>query len=127
VFDDAAGTYAANITEVDSASPSVSFDVVQWLSGQDAIDAYHEDNPSDPDGPPNDYYIVNDSEQVRTAPIADDATVWLVRLATDSDAAVDPGTVEELPGYLDAGFESDVYWLTFDDGEVTEICEQYRP
>lgn len=127
IFDAAAGTYAAHLESVDTAARSVTFDVVQWLEGTDAVDAYNADNPTDPEGPPNDYYVVNANSEVRTAPIGADATVLLVRLASDGTAAVSPGTVDELPAYLDLAFPDDVYWLTFTGGEVVEICEQYRP
>jgi hypothetical protein len=127
IFDAAAGTYAAHLTAVDAAALSLSFDVVQWLTGTDAVDAYHVDNPADPDGPPNDYYVVNANSEVRTAPVGAGATVLLVRLAADGTAAVSPGTVDELPAYLELAFPDDVYWLTFAAGEIVEICEQYRP
>lgn len=125
-FDDAAGTYAATVESVDAAAQTVSFDVVQWLVGQDAVDAYHQDHPDDPEGPPNDYYVVNVNQTVRTAPIGDDATVALVRLHDDGNADVGPGTVDELPSYL--GVTSmRIWWLTFDDGQISGICEQYTP
>ncbi len=69
VFDPKAGAYAVNVTEITPDGRTVSFDVVQWLVGQEAIDAYHEDHPEDPEGPPNDYYIANDSDEVRQAPV----------------------------------------------------------
>lgn len=125
-FDDSAGTYAASDLEIDVAARNVSFDVVQWLVGQDAADAYHQEQPDDPEGPPNDYYVRNESDTVRTAPIAADAPVFLVRLHDDGNADVGPGTVEELPEYL-AGSGMRIWWLTFDDGEVVGICEQYTP
>lgn len=126
-FDERGGVHAAFITSVDERSSSLSFDVVQWLSGEEADEAYRRDVPDDPGGPPNDYYLVNESDLVRTAPIAPDAQVALVRLGQDGDPGVGPGTVEELPGYVAAGSPSDVYWLTFDRGSVVAVCEQYRP
>jgi hypothetical protein len=124
-FDDSAGTYAVHVQEVDLAARSVSFDVVQWLVGQDAIDAYHQEVADDPDGPSNDYYVVNENDTVRTAAISESATVHLVRLGV-GDISVKPGTVEELPSYLEATSLT-IWWLTFDAGHVVEICEQYTP
>lgn len=125
-FDDSTGTYAATIESVDAAAPTISFDVVQWLVGQVAVDAYHQDHPDDPEGPPNDYYVLNISETVRTAPIAADAPVFLVRLHEDGNADVGPGAVDELPSYL-AATSMGVWWVTFDAGEVAQVCERYVP
>lgn len=125
-FDAAAGTYAVTVQAVDPRQGTVEFDVVQWLVGQDAIDAYHQDHPEDPEGPPNDYLVRNESDRLRTAPIRDDAEVSLVRLHEDGNADAGPGTVDELPSYLEAT-SMGVWWLTFDAGEVVQICEQYTP
>lgn len=125
-FDGDRGQYATYLTAVEGRQ--ATFDVIQWLSGEDAEKAYAEDNPDDDGGgPPNDYHIRNDSQQTRTAAIADGATVRLVRLAEDSDADLDQGTVEELPAYLQQAGETATFWLTFDDETITDVCEQYQP
>ena len=126
VFDDDTGTYAATILAFDGSTSRLEFDVVQWLSGQDADDAWHEEYPDDPDGPPNDYFILNDNPLVREASVAEGADVRLVRLETDGSADVTAGTLAEFPAYL-ATTQLSTYWLTFDAGVVTAICEQYRP
>jgi hypothetical protein len=133
-FDAKAGTYSVYLTGINMAKRTVSFNVIQFLMGEDAIDAYHEENPSDPNGPPNDYLIVDDGTTTRTAPAATDVVVRLVRLAEDGDPDLDPGTFGELPTYL-ADYHADgsknlsynPFWLTFDTGEVTQICEQFVP
>lgn len=124
-FDPAAGTYAAQSVSLADDSTSLTFDVIQWLSGEDARLAWRDDFPDDPTGPPNDYYIVNESDRVRTAPVNGDATVFLTHLRTDGTASVEPDTLEALGGYIRD--TSDTYWLTFDSNVITEICEQYRP
>ena len=127
-FDAASGTYAATVTAVDPAAGSVSFDVLQWLVGPDAVAAFQADNPGESEGPPNDYYIVNANDEVRTAPATAATSVLLVRLATDSNVDLTPGTLDELPAYLaDTPGGGGLYWLTFDGGQITEICEQYTP
>ena len=126
-FDDSEGVYAAGIEAVSVDDRTIDFDVIQWLVGEDARAAY-EAETGDPDGPPNDYMTVNASEQVRTAPVADDADVLLVRLQQDSEADVDPGTFDELAYTIETGTEaSGIFWLTFADGTVTAICEQFVP
>ena len=116
-----------SIIQFSADPPTVSFDVLQWLVGQDAAEAYHEEYPEDPEGPPNDYWTRNQNPQLREAPVAEDADVRLVRLAADSNADVNPGTVAEIPEYLAEGFPSPIWWLTLDGGAVTAVCEQYVP
>lgn len=105
-FDDAAGTYA--VTSLQYGDGEVAFDVVQWVS-----------EPEEP----NDHRLENSSSQVRTAPVRQGALVL---------ALVDAGgpALEQLePTDLTTREPSadEVWWLTFDDGSVTEICQQYRP
>ena len=96
------GKHPVYITAIDVGAHTMTFDVIQFLTGQDAIDAYQAANPGDPEGPPNDYFILNENSKLRTAPVAATPTVMLVRLSEDSDADLDPGTFEELPAYLAA-------------------------
>ena len=128
-FDDDHGTYSAYITAASPASRDVTYDVVQWLSGDAAADAYHRDYPDDPDGPPNDYYIVNASPQLRTSRVTDGEPLWLLATVGDAaslagrsfdDLAADVGATSATTGYR-------TYWLTFDKGTITNVCEQYRP
>ncbi|MGH9268312.1 MAG: hypothetical protein ACRD0D_09055, partial [Acidimicrobiales bacterium] len=91
------GRYAAYLVEAEVASHTLTFDVIQFLTGEAAAEAYRQDHPDDPEGPPNDYYIVNDDPGLRTEPVSKDVRVRLVRLGEDSDADLDPGTFEVLP------------------------------
>jgi hypothetical protein len=128
------GRHATYLTALDVSGRTVTVDVIQFLTGEEAIDAYHDAVPDDPEGPPNDYWIVNDNPQLRTLPVALDATISLVRLAEDADADLDPGTWEELPTYL-ADLEPpdadrlawNPFWIVVADGTVTAIEEQYLP
>ena len=79
------------------------------------------------DGPPNDYWVRNESEKTRSANLAADAEIWMVKLEVDGDADVNRATSEELSGYLEDRPAVDTFWLTFDRGAVVEICEQYVP
>jgi hypothetical protein len=105
------------------------------LGGPYRDEAYHRDHPDDPEGPPNDYYIVNASSQTYTADVAADVRVRLVRLAQDGNADLDPGTFEELPGYLMSAprepgspyLSSLTFLLSVRGSQVVDICEQYRP
>lgn len=50
-----------------------------------------------------------------------------MRLSENSSADVNDGTPDELPVYLVEGAASAVWWVTFDDGKIIELCEQYVP
>lgn len=128
-FDGGSGTYAAFIVEFIAADIPLSFDVVQWMTGEAARKAYREDHPEDPEGPPNDYYVRNQSAQTREAEVASDAKVWLVKLDEDADADVDRATFEELSSHNESseGRSFHIFWLTLENDEIVEICEQFRP
>jgi hypothetical protein len=109
---------------VDAVAGSVTFNVVQWRSSDDARREWAKDHPDEPDGPPNDYLIVDESDQVRTAPVDPDVEVLLT---VEHAASLQPDSFDGLARYLAGEFPGDTYWLTFDDGRITAICEQYRP
>lgn len=125
-FDSEQGVYAATVHRLEDDG-SLFFDVVQWLTGEDAMNRYVADNPGETEGPPNDYYVVNENDLVRSAPLDSGADIWLVDLLVDSDADVDradrDGLLENISSYGDRV----VYWLTFDSGAIIEVCEQYVP
>ena len=124
---------AGYVTAVDIAGRTVTVDVIQFLTGADAVAAHAEDHPDDPGGPPNDYYIRNVNPQLRTLPVATEVVVsviWLGSGGTDTESI----TFEELPGYF-AGKPEPAgpyewwapFWLTVRGGQVTGIDEQYIP
>jgi hypothetical protein len=132
IVDASSGTYAAHVVAFDSASLSLEFDVVQWLSGEDAIEVYRRDHPDDPQGmPPDDYVLVNESPQVRTAPLRRDATILLPPSLEVADASVSAATVDDLTSFVPTAGPAEefgnIFWLTFGAGEVTDLCFQYRP
>jgi hypothetical protein len=119
-FDPSSGTYAAQSLSV-VADRRVRFDVVQILSGAEADEAYARETGDRP-GVPNDYLIVNERAQLRVAPVRDDASVLALR--ADGYA----GTLHAVPlRDLPTDSADRTFWLTFDDGSITEICHQYRP
>lgn len=122
------GRHPAYLTNVDVAGRTLTFDVIQFLTGDEATAAYQAET-GETDTPPNDYFIVNENPKLRTAPVSSGVTVQLVRLADDSDADLDAGTWDELPAYLaQPGIqEFSPFWLTVSGGEVTAIEEQYLP
>lgn len=127
------GRHPAYLHELDVAGRTVTVDVIQFLTGEEAVEAYQSEYPEDPEGPPNDYWIRNVNPRLRTLPVARPVDVQLVRLQEDADADLDPGTWEELPGYLadgppgDERLSASPYWLTVENGMVTALEEQFLP
>jgi hypothetical protein len=118
---------AALITSVDLAAKSVTYDEIDFLTGDDAVTAYRADHPEDPEGfPENDYYSTTDDTTVATQPFASDVTVKLVEMSKDSDADLDAATINELATY--DVLQNVPFWLTLDkSGTITSIEEQYLP
>lgn len=127
LLDLADGRHAAYVTELSLADRKATVDVIQILTGQEAIDAFERDNPGE-DGPPNDYYIVNANKKLRTGTITPEAPVKLVKLAQDSNADLNDATLEEMDAYLKTVDRLVVpFWFTVAGGRITEIEEQYLP
>lgn len=131
-LDLADGRHPVFVSGIDVAGRTLTFDLLQFLTGAEAVAAYQAET-GETDTPPNDYWIVNENTKLRTAPVSASVSVQLVRLADDSDADLDPGTWDELPTYFAAmpGDEGHLaanpYWLTISGGQVTAIEEQYIP
>jgi hypothetical protein len=127
------GRHASYLHALDGEAHTLTVDVVQFLTGRAATEAYRQDHHEDPDGPPNDYYIVNANGRLRTLPVAQHVEVRLVRLHEGGGTDLDPGTWQELPTYLEAYPTEDArlswnpFWITIHSGEVTAIEEQYIP
>ena len=124
------GRHPVYLTVLDVDARTVEFDLIQWLTGDAARDAWTAANPDMPGYPPNDYFVVNDNPRLRVLPVAGDVPVTVL------DHGWDPMeiTFGELPGFVaDDLFPEDgflwhnPFWLTVDDGTVTAIEEQYTP
>ena len=118
------GRHAVHIAGVSADDGTVTVDVVQWLEGAEADDAYAAET-GDTSGAPNDYYIRNASDELRTLPLRTD----LVNVAfTDTGVMAHDLSVAELPSYLTRRGDVDaVFWITVEDGAVRRLVEQYRP
>ncbi|MGH9233539.1 MAG: hypothetical protein ACRD0R_09420 [Acidimicrobiales bacterium] len=124
------GRHPVFLTGLDVGSRTVEFDLIQWLTGEAAREAYTADNPDDPGYPPNDLYVVNDNPRLRVLPVADDVPVTVLEHGYEPMGV----TFEELPAFVaDDVFPDDVwlwhnpFWLTVRDGTIIDIEEQYTP
>ena len=127
----AGGRHAAYLTRLDVGRRALTFDKIDFLTGDAAKKAYLKENPGETDGPPNDYMIVNDNPLVRTFPIADAATITVVDLTGGGVASKD-STLAALPAYFasEKGGKHlwhNPFWLTIKSGQITKIEEQYLP
>lgn len=127
------GRHPGYIASIDVEGRSVTVDVIQFLTGADAVAAYAEDHPDDPDGPPNDYYIRNVNPRLRTIPVATDVAVSVIWLESGG-ADTENITFDELPSYFATNPDPDSpyewwapFWLTVRDGQVTVMEEQFIP
>ncbi len=120
------GTFAVLIDSFDPDERTLSIDVVQWLVGQEADDAY-EAETGDGDGVPNDYFVVNENPLVRTVPVDEDVVLRMVWLRVDGSPDVSGGSLADLPGYLADEFAGTIWWATLVDGVIVELCEQFVP
>jgi len=105
-------------------------DYVQFLTGGEAADAaaaHGDDSP-----PPNDYYVVNDNPKIRDFPIQAGIPVFVV---TNDDGTSDADGhtitlaqwVAALSGPEASTFKASIYWITLENGIITEITAQYVP
>lgn len=116
------GEHMARVTAFDQSH--ITFDAVQFLTGDQAAQAFHEDHPGDEMD--TDYYIRNQNPALRTLPLADG---FVIRVNTvggyepSDDHEVTPKTFES---YMKSGdIDHAYFWLTIHAGRVTDIDQQY--
>jgi hypothetical protein len=120
------GRYPAHLTAVNATDRTITFDVVQFLTGDAATKAAQEDGAEAP--PPNDYYIRNTNPALRTMPIPMDATIKVNTLEaeTSGDSTKDVTvTLERLATY--DHLADYTFWLTVKDGVISAVEEQFVP
>ena len=129
------GRHPVFLTKIDTAGRAVSFDLIEFLTGEAAKKRWKKEHPENPEGPDNDYMIVNENPKVRTLPVAPDAECKVLPTL----GSVDPETISfgELPAALkkqnkEASPEAPhisvlPFWLTVKNGSVVELEEQFLP
>ena len=129
------------VIAVDEAAGTITIEPIEWLTGEEARQAYEEDT-GDPDGPPNNYYVVESDHDPIDYRLAADAEARMTFM-WDYDCC--PEHVERALDWADfariwaedatsiydeddvAYARSTYYWLTVVDGEVVRITQQYQP
>jgi hypothetical protein len=129
------GRHFGYVRSVDVDGGAIEFDLAYFLSGEDANQAYQE--ATGDSGPvPNDHFVVNDNPMLRTLALAPDVRLRLLDwnnccdtffdgdLAFFAEAIAEQADVTE--GELIYRGQSQ-WWITVENGVVTEIEEQYSP
>ena len=126
-FDPSSGRYSAYVTAVDVVHSRLSAQIVRWLSGAQADAAYRAEYPEDSHGPPNDFFL-DDGHPIDTNPSVE-LNAQVLALTNRNNALLTPGTLTSLATNVDttAPDQPRLYWLRFEKGQVSDICEQYRP
>jgi len=124
------GRHAAYLTSLDVGKKTLTFDKIDFLTGEAAKKEYIKQNPGQTEGPDNDYLIVNNNPLLRTLPIADSATILIVDMTGGVESK--KTTLAALPAYFapDKGNKylwHDPFWLTVKAGQITKIEEQFLP
>lgn len=122
------GIHAVYLEGVDVAARTVTVDVIQFLTGEEADEAYRAETGEE-DGVPNDYFIRNASQDRREVTVAESVTVtgaWDGDDVRQREVAFD-----ELPSYLAGrgvdGNDRVVFWVAIEYEVATELYEQYLP
>lgn len=109
---------------VESATgSSIEFDLACWLSGTAAADAAAEDGEESP--PPNDYYVRNTSDDVRTVTVS--ASADISKLVDTGGPDLESVTYDVWSsGWSSLDYQPGV-WITIEGGAIVSITEQYVP
>jgi len=121
------GRHPVFVTRVNASTRTLTFDLIQFLTGDDAIRAAAEDHQESP--PPNDYYIRNVNPRLRTLPVRPGAPVTVNTLAwneTGSSTTTVPVSLAKLADLLPQAW-SPPFWVTVRNGQVVRIAEQFVP
>ena len=121
------GRHPAYLKSVDPDGQTVTFDLIQFFTGDAAAKAAAEDNQESP--PPNDYYIRNVNPRLRTLPVRADAPITVNVLAAQSTGSATKDmsvTLAKLATYF-PNSGTPPFWITVEQGQVAEIAQQYLP
>lgn len=111
-----------------ATATTVEFDLACWFGGSAAIRAAAEDQMESP--PPNDYYIRNESSQLREVAVSATANANWMKQSGDPNTAHDTdyvAWVAEVARRATTGEWQPGVWLTIENGVTTLVTEQYVP
>jgi hypothetical protein len=120
------GRHMVVLKQVSASGRTVTFDLVQWFSGDAATKAAAEDGEESP--PPNDYYIRNVNPRLRTLPVTPDARLSLTRQTLNSGGGGSAAANVEVDlATIQAMGRNHLFWTTVQSGRIVALEEQYVP
>jgi hypothetical protein len=128
------GRHFGYVRSVDVDAGTLEFDLAYFLSGEEANAAYQAAGGTGP--VPNDHFVVNDNPLLRTLPLAPDVRLRLLdwnhccETFFNGDLALFGQAIEEQGDVTDGDLiyrGQSQWWITVENGVVTEIEEQYSP
>jgi hypothetical protein len=129
------GRHFGYVRSVDVDGGAIEFDLAYFLSGEEANQAYQE--ATGDTGPvPNDHFVVNDNPLLRTFSLASDVRLRLLDWNNccdtffDGELALFAEAIREQADVTDGDLiyrGQSQWWITVENGVVTEIEEQYSP
>jgi hypothetical protein len=129
------GRHFGYVRSVDPDAGTIEFDLAYFLSGKQADRAYQEAT-GDTGHVPNDHFVVNDNPMLRTLTLAPDARLRLLdwnhccETFFDGDLSLFAQAIEQQTDVADGDLiyrGQSQWWVTVENGVVTEIEEQYSP
>ena len=129
------GRHFGYVRSVDPEAGTIEFDLAYFLSGKQADQAYQEAT-GDTGHVPNDHFVVNDNPLLRTLTLAPDARLRLLdwnhccETFFDGDLSLFAQAIEQQSDVTDGDLVyrgQSQWWVTVENGVVTEIEEQYSP
>jgi hypothetical protein len=119
------GRHPVYLTAVDTARGSVTFDLIQFLTGEEADKAWRKAHPGATGGVPDDYFVINDNAKLRTMPTTSDVVVKVLDLGGENGVSAKVMPLPALIGYAKGA--GNPFWLTVAAGRIAAIDEQYVP
>jgi hypothetical protein len=128
------GRHFGYVRAVDVDAGTIEFDLAYFLSGKEANAAYHAAGGTGP--VPNDHFVVDNNPMLRTLALAPDVRLRLLdwnqccETFFDADLSLFGQAIKEQADVTDGDLiyrGQSSWWITIENGVVTEIEEQYSP
>ena len=129
------GRTPAYLTNLQVSAKTVTFDLLTFLSDADAKKKWTKEHPGHEDEMPEDYFIVNQNQQLNTLPISPQVKVKVVNMDAPTAVGNKQINLSDLPAHLadnkpegnDRRLSYLPFWLTVSHGQVTLMEEVYLP
>lgn len=120
--------YITFFYDADDDLRGLDVDLIEWYTGDDAARAAKQADPDCPGDcmPPNGYFIQNTQKDPFTFDVANDVRVYLV---PDEEVTYEEflRSVRGSNGRTNEHYRLSPFWITHEDGVITEIRGQYIP